>query len=132
MHRLAKIFSSMRSNKNHPTVAYPIQFRMMVIRNYCMLHGVNHGIPRHINGCCIFSFVQQMLFCQFSGSKIILTDNSDCLTIEFFWIRAVNIVGTQTGLHMSDRNLQIEASQCCYKGRRGITMNQNDIRFHIL
>ena len=74
VHRLAKIFSSMRSNKNHPTVAYPIQFRMMVIRNYCMLHGVNHGIPRHINRCCIFPLVQQMLFCQFSGSKIILSE----------------------------------------------------------
>lgn len=45
-----------------------------------------------------------------------------------FRLRTVDVIGAQTRLDMTNRNLQIETCKCCYKSRRGVTVYQNNIR----
>jgi len=132
MHRFAEVFSSMRCNKDEFSIPNPVKFRMSVIPLDSMLHRIDHGITSDINCARIFPFFDKVISCQLGRCEIIFADDTNSLTIEFLWIRAIDVEGAESCFNMPDRNLEIEAGQCCHKGRGGIVMDQNDIWFNYL
>ena len=128
-HRLSKVFAAMCSNHNQTATLCPFQLRVRVALTHSGFQRINCRITGNIDAIRIFAFLQQILFRKFSGGKVKLADDGNSLTVEFFRVRAINIVSTQTSLNVTNRNLQIEAGQRSHKSRRSVAVNQNDIRF---
>ena len=61
-------------------------------------------------------------------SKVKLRDQTHRLPVEFLRIGRIHLIGPKSRLHVTDRNLLIEGSECCGKGRCGISVHQHDIR----
>ena len=105
VHRFTKIFPSVCGNENHTVITNPFQFLMVIVFRDSITHSVNDGISRDKNRICVFALLQQMLLCQCGRSKMILTDNPYCLSVELFGIGRVNVISPQSRLNMTYRNL---------------------------
>ena len=127
VHGLAQVFASVRRNENQFAIADPVQFRVGVIFTHRMLHGINHRVARDVDVVRILALLNQVVGSQLRGRKIVLAHDADSLAVEFFRVRGENVVCTQTGLHMADRNLQVETGQHRDERRRSIAMDKHDI-----
>ena len=132
LHRLSKIFSPVCRDHNKTASFCPLQFRMRIILTNRSLQCINGRISRHIDSIRILAFLEKILPGQFRRCKIIGRDDTDRLSVKFFRIRRINIVGTKSCLHMPYRNLQIEAGQSRHKRSRSISMHQHHIWMHFL
>ena len=92
-----------------------------------MLHCINHRVTSDKDIVRILAFLNQVVGCQLRGRKVVLAHDADSLAVKFFRIRGENVVCTQTGLHMADRNLQVETGLRRDERRRSIAMDKHDI-----
>ena len=107
MHGLAQIFPAVSRDKDHFVISDPVQFRMRVIPADCVLHGIYDGIPGNMYGRGILALSDQILSGHVCRREIVPADNADRLSVEFFGVRTVDIVGPKAGFHVPDRYLQI-------------------------
>ena len=109
----------------------PLQIRVGIVFSHSGLQRINGRITGYIDGIRVLAFPQKIFFGQLCRCKIIGRNNAHCLTVEFLRIGRIDVVGTKTSLHMSHRDLQIEACQCRHKCRGSISMDQYHIRLHL-
>lgn len=118
----------MSSDEDQFGIANPVKFGMRIVLLDCMLHGVNNAVTGDVDGVGVLTFLDQMILCQLCGREVVLRHDAQSLTIELFRVRRVDVVGTKTSFDVTNQDLQVEASKCGYKRRRGIAMHQNHIR----
>ena len=121
----------MGRDEDQSAVRSPLQLGMSVILANRSLKSINGSVAGYVNSLRVFALLQKILFGKLCRSKIESTDDADRLTVEFLRIWAVDVICAQTGLDMSNRDLQIEASQSCDKSSGGISMNKNHIRLDL-
>ena len=128
VHRFAQILAAMRCEHDQPAALCPFQFRMGIVFSYRGFQRINGGIARHVDGLSPLPLFEQVLPGQLRRRKVVPGDNAHSLPVELLGVWRIDVVGTQTRLHMPDRDLQIEASQRRDKGRARIAMHQHNIR----
>ncbi len=76
------------------------------------IQSVNNSVSGYYDFIFGDPFRQKVGFTQWSRSKIIFSDSTGDLTIHLFRPRGIYIMGAQTRLNMSNRNLLIKCCKC--------------------
>ena len=129
VHRFAQILAAVGRNENQFAVANPVQLRMRIVVPDSMLHGVDDGITRDIDGFRIFTFLDKVIRCQLCRGEVVLRHDANGLPVELLRVGRIDIVGAEAGFYMSDRNLKIEAGKSRHEGCGGVAMNKDHIGF---
>ena len=94
LHRLTKIFPTMSCDHNKSASFCPIKLLMSIIITNCGFQCIDCRISRYINRFRLFSLLNQILSRQFCRGKIIRCYNTNRLTVKFFRIRRIDIIGS--------------------------------------
>ena len=130
MHGLPEVLAPVRCDKDKAASSCPIQFRVRVVFLNGSLEGIDRGVAGHEDRLLFLAFFDQVLSRHLRGSKVVSADDAHRLPVELFRIGAVDIIGAQPRLHMSHRDLEVEARERRHESRAGIPVDQDHIRSH--
>ena len=123
VHGVSQIFSSMCSDENHTAPLAPFQLRMGIVGVHGSFQCVYSRIASDEYIAFAFSFPKEICLGQLCRRKMKCADDTYCLTVELFRIRALDVVGSKARFYMAHRNLEIETAQGGGKGSSSIAMH---------
>ena len=97
-----------------------------------MLHSIDNSIAGNVYSFCFLTLSKKVVAAERRRCKVILAYDAYSFTVEFFRIRAVDVIGAKPSLHVSHGNLLIKACKCSDEGGRRITVNENNVRFYFV
>ena len=110
LHRFTQIFTTVCCNHNQAAICCPFQLWMSIICADGSFEGINCRISRNIDVCRLLPFSQEISLGHLGRSKVKLGNNANCLTVELFGVRGIDVVSAQTSLYMSHSDSEIKAS----------------------
>ena len=128
LHRFAEVLAAVGGDEDQPTALRPVEFGVMIVVAHGSFKRVDGGVAGDVDRAFVLALADKVLLRQFGRREVILTYDADRLPVEFFGVRAVNVVCTQSRLDVTDRNLEIEARERGYECCRGVAVNENDVR----
>ena len=132
VHGFSEIFTAMRCNHDETTILCPFQFRMRIVITDGGFQCINRSISCNVNRAFVLAFLYEICFGKLGGRKVVFGNDGHSLPVKFFGIRAVNIVCAKSSLHVTNRDLLIEAGKCGYKSGGSVSVNQHNIGFYFI
>ena len=84
IHWLSNIFSPMCCQKKQPAITAPFQILAVIFISDSIFQCIDCCISSYINMLYLFSFLQQLLFCQLCWCKIDIRNQINTLPVKFF------------------------------------------------
>lgn len=132
VHRITKVFTTMRRDENQPAIRGPFELRMRITTAHSCAQGVNASITCHPNFLAWLSFLKQVSPACLCGRKVKIRNDIHGLPIELLRPRAIDVVRTKSRFNMPHGNMEVEASKRGCKGSSRISMHQYDIWLFLL
>ena len=111
VHGIALVLAAVRGDQDEPAARGPVQHLVAIVFAHSGGQRVDAGVARHVDLLCRLAFVDQVFLRHLRRGEVVLAHDIDCLAVELFGPGRVDIVRTQAGLHVADRDLQVEAGQ---------------------
>ena len=127
VHGLAQVLAAVRRDEDEAGALRPLELGMGVPPAHGGAQGVDAGVAGDPDPGLGLALVQQVLLAGLRGGEIVLAHDVDGLAVELLRPGAVNVVRTQTGLNVSQGDLQVEAGQCRGEAGRGVAVNQDHV-----
>ena len=127
LHRLAEVLTTVGGNEDQPTALCPVEFGVTVVLAHRRFQRVDSGVAGNVDRAFVLALADEVLLRQLGRREIVSADDADRLTVEFFGVRAANVVCTKSRLDVSDRNLKIETRERSHKCCRCVAVDKYDV-----
>lgn len=127
VHRFAQILPAVGGDEDKPVITRPFQLGMEIVFLHGMPHGVDDRVAGNVDGFRVLPLPDKIVGGELRWGEIVAADDPHRLAVELLRVRGVDVIGSQPGLHMADRDLQVEAGQRGSEGGRRVAVNENNV-----
>ena len=127
VHGLAQVLPAVRRDEDEAGPLRPVERGVRVALPHRVAEGVDAGVARDEDSPCGLRLIEEVPPRGVRGREVPPTDDVHRLAVELLRPRAIEIAGTETSLHMTNGNLQIERCERRREGRGGVAVYEHDV-----
>ena len=127
VHGLAQVLAAVCRDEDEAGALGPLELRVGVALAHGGAQGVDAGVAGDPDPGLELALAEQVLLARLRGCEVVLAHDVDRLTVELLRPGTVDVVRTQTRLHMPHGDLQVEARERRCEAGRGVAVDQDDV-----
>ena len=127
VHGLAQVLAAVGRDEDEPGPRRPLELRVGVALAHRRAQRVDAGVAGNPDAALGLALVQQVPLAGLRRREVPVSDQVNCLSVELLRPGAVKVVRAQTGLNVTNRDLQVEARQRSCEGGRRISVHEHRV-----